>query len=290
MLDWVDTSYAQPLPLEALADRACFSPYHFHRIFKEYTGETPSNYVRRVRLQKAITKIEHGGRRSLSGVALECGFAQSSDFSRAFREEYGYPPSQHRKGRVAQDSKIRQDLRASAGYRELSPNEMEHDDRFEVRIEELPEQRMAYVRLIGEAYQPESLMAALNRLLAWGRERGIYPGATLVSTSPDNPEVVPAHQYRLDLGMVVPSGFSEDELMAYATLDRRRYAKVHSLGDIHKVQRAWTFLYHRWLPNSGYEPANAPNLELFLNSDDSKGWETLDLDCCLPIQSLSSSR
>jgi predicted transcriptional regulator YdeE len=75
--------------------------------------------------------------------------------------------------------------------------------------------------------------------------------------------------------------------MSFAGMPALKYAMVHSRGDIHKVQRAWTHLFANWLPASGYEPADAPYLELFRDSDDSKGWSILDLDCCVPIRPIS---
>jgi len=286
VIDAVEQSYDQALPLERLAEMASFSPYHFHRIFKSYTGETPSVFVKRLRLQKAIGLIESRAKKSLAEIALNCGFAQSSDFSRAFRETYGYPPSQHKKGRLAEDSKIRQDMRPSRGYGFYGQNTAVQEDQFEVRVQDLPEQRIAYIRVIG-GFNPGKLMASLSRLLDWGRKQGIYPGATLAATSPDNPDIVPISRYRMDLCMILPVGAKETGRMSFTTMPSRRYAMVHSFGDIHKVERAWTHLFSNWLPRSGYEPDNAPYVEIFRNSDDSNGWATLDLDCCVPIRTLA---
>lgn len=286
VIDYIEVSFDQPLPLARLSDVAHFSPFHFHRLFKAYVGETPHAFVRRLRLQKALALMERRPRTSLAEIAVSSGFAQSSDFSRAFREVYGYPPSKHTKGRVAEDSKIRQDLRGMGAYSFPGSIQSDEGDKFQVRIEDLPAQRIAFVRLIG-GYRPERLMAALERLLNWGRRRGVYPGATLAATSPDNPEIVPASRYRIDLCMVLPESTPETGRMNFATLPALRYAMVHCRGDIHKVERAWMHLFSNWLPWSGYEPSDSPYLELFRNSDDSEGWSILDLDCCIPIRPLT---
>ena len=287
VIDYIEKNFDGSLSLEHLADVAHFSKFHFHRLFKAYTGETPNVFVRRLRLQKALVVIERKPKRNLAEIALESGFAQSSDFSRAFKEVYGYPPSQHKKGRVAEDSKIRQDMVENKGYGFRRPNEPVEGDDFQVRIEDLPAQRIAYVRVIG-GYRPERLMAGLNRLLTWGRRRGIYPGANLASCSPDNPDLVPSSRYRIDLSMILPKGTKETGPISFATMPALRYAMVHCHGDILKVDRAWTYLFSNWLPASGYEPLDAPYVEIFRNSDDSKGWSILDLDCCVPIRPLSS--
>jgi AraC family transcriptional regulator len=58
-------------------------------------GETLHDFVKRVRLERALSLMSHGDGASLSltRVALACGFASSSDFSRSFRKELGVPPS-----------------------------------------------------------------------------------------------------------------------------------------------------------------------------------------------------
>jgi len=283
VLDHIERNFDRSLSLEHLADLAHFSPFHFHRLFKAYVGETPHIFVRRLRLQKALATMELKGRKSLTEVALESGFAQSSDFSRAFRDVYGYAPSKHVKGRTREDSKIWQDVPERKQYAFGSPVEPVDGEQFQVRIETMPSQRIAFVRVIGG----KGLMEGLERLLAWGRRMNIYPGAQLAATSPDSPDIVPPSRYRMDLCMVLPAATKEAGRMSFATWPSLRYAMVHAHGDIHKVSRAWNHLFAKWLPESGYEPDHAPYLELFRNSDDSNGWSILDLDCCVPIRPLT---
>src|SRR5271168_4257069 len=54
--------------------------------------------------------------RTLTEIALECRSSSSSDFSRAFKQVYGFSPRHHSRERFLEDSKIRQDLLANAGY------------------------------------------------------------------------------------------------------------------------------------------------------------------------------
>ena len=83
----------RPLKLEVVARAACFSPFHFHRVFRALMGETLSHFVKRVRLDRALSMLTHEPGRSLTDIALACGFGSSSDFSRSFRQRYGVPPS-----------------------------------------------------------------------------------------------------------------------------------------------------------------------------------------------------
>lgn len=85
----------EPLSREVLADVAGFSVPHLHRIFTGTTGESVASYVRRVRLQRAGFKLRFGAV-DITEVALAAGYASHAAFSKAFRQQYGYSPSEFR--------------------------------------------------------------------------------------------------------------------------------------------------------------------------------------------------
>ena len=84
VIDHVVEHIAEPVSLETAAELALFSPYHFHRIFKSLMGETLNEFVRRIRLERALAIRTHQPSQSWTEIALACGFASSSDFSRCF--------------------------------------------------------------------------------------------------------------------------------------------------------------------------------------------------------------
>src|SRR5438132_744327 len=92
VIDYISAHLTDPLPLEKLARLAHFSPFHFHRIFRSLVGEPLHAFVRRLRLEKAVFQLAHGPEATLTDIALRCGFLSSSDFSRAFRQAYGFRP------------------------------------------------------------------------------------------------------------------------------------------------------------------------------------------------------
>ena len=86
----------------------------------------------------------------------------------------------------SQDSKIRQDLLANAGYHfgKLPPTT--NPDRFRIRLVERPAQRVAYVRVVG-GYVAEKIMGGFDRLMEWGRRHDLVPDAQLIGISRDDP-------------------------------------------------------------------------------------------------------
>lgn len=85
----------EPLNREVLAAVAGFSIPHFHRIFTGQTGENISNYVRRVRLERAGQKLRMGAV-DITEVALAAGYDSHAAFGKAFKQQYGLSPSEFR--------------------------------------------------------------------------------------------------------------------------------------------------------------------------------------------------
>jgi AraC family transcriptional regulator len=85
----------EPLTREVLAAVAGFSVPHFHRIFTAHTGENISNYVRRIRLERAGRKLRMGAV-DISEVALAAGYDTHAAFGKAFKQQYGLSPSEFR--------------------------------------------------------------------------------------------------------------------------------------------------------------------------------------------------
>ena len=91
-IDYIKDHLTEPLPIAELARLAHFSPFHFHRIFRSIVGEPLHAFIRRLRLEKAVFQMLHGPKAMLAVVALRSGFVSSSDFSRAFKQIYGFSP------------------------------------------------------------------------------------------------------------------------------------------------------------------------------------------------------
>ncbi|MGE0238123.1 MAG: helix-turn-helix domain-containing protein [Parvibaculaceae bacterium] len=87
----VDWHLDDDLDMRRLADAACFSPYHFLRVFQELTRETPLAMVRRLRLERSRRSLAAGA--SVMQAAEEARFESPQAFARAFRSLFGLTPS-----------------------------------------------------------------------------------------------------------------------------------------------------------------------------------------------------
>jgi AraC family transcriptional regulator len=286
VIDHIKDHLANPLRLESLARLAHFSPFHFHRIFRSLVGEPLHAFIQRLRLEAAVFQMSHGPDATLTQIALRCGFASSSHFSHAFKDTYGFSPRAFSRDRFLQESKIRQDLLANAGYGFGKLPERQRDpDRFRVRLVDRPAQRIAYERVIG-GFDASKIMAGFERLMNWGRRYTLVPKGQLIGMSQDDPDITPMKKYRFDWCLVLPSHLTVDQEISVAVIPANRFAVIRCLGDIYKEERAWRHLFHVWLPASGHQPTHDAAMEVYRRHPLMIGWKTFDMDCCLPVKPL----
>ena len=82
--------------LEEVSRAACLSPYHLHRAFRQAFGETPHDFLTRVRLGHA-RKLLFATQLSITEIGLACGFDTPGSFSTLFRRKFGQSPRQFRR-------------------------------------------------------------------------------------------------------------------------------------------------------------------------------------------------
>ncbi len=93
--DYIHEHLGQELSLELLAQQAGFSPYHFARLFRLTTGESPHQFVQRLRIERA-QQLLTGTPLPLAQIALESGFASQSHFTQVFKRQLGLTPRSYR--------------------------------------------------------------------------------------------------------------------------------------------------------------------------------------------------
>ncbi|SDD23659.1 transcriptional regulator, AraC family [Kordiimonas lacus] len=96
VLFYIEQNIAEPLSLEALADVACLSPHHFHRLFTSEVGQTPKGYVVEVRLKHIAHMLIIMKNAKVTDFAFDFGFSSPAAFTRSFKAFYGETPREFR--------------------------------------------------------------------------------------------------------------------------------------------------------------------------------------------------
>ena len=96
MQDYIEQNKTMEITLSDLAKISLFSPWYSYRLFREYLGLTPTEYIRKLRLSQAALRLRDGEDRVID-IAFDLGFGSVDTFTRAFFREFGCNPSDYRK-------------------------------------------------------------------------------------------------------------------------------------------------------------------------------------------------
>ncbi len=91
MQDYIEEHLGERISLADVAKVSLFSPWHARRLFIAYTGLSPADYIRKLRLRKSALRLRDSDSKILD-VALDLGFGSVDSYQRAFKREFGHNP------------------------------------------------------------------------------------------------------------------------------------------------------------------------------------------------------
>lgn len=267
VLSYIHDHLEEDIDAAKLAEVACLSPYHWHRIYRAIRGETLAATVKRLRLHHAAGRLANTGM-AIEEIAARAGYGSVHAFTRAFSDVFGMPPASFRKtGSHTQ-------FMETGGDTLMTEHPVEIRDFKAMRLATLPH-RGPYME-IGKAFDP---------LFVWFGSRGLLGGSVhAVGVFFDDPDSVAAGALRSLAGIeVAPDSRIEPPLEEFVTR-AGPYAVLTHKGPYSNMKSAYSWLYGVWLPASRREAADAPCLERYLNMPGQVPPTELLTEICLPLR------
>lgn len=256
VLLYIEEHLDSDLTLEQLAGIACFSPFHFHRMFAAHTGETLHKYIRRLRIERAVGRLAYSDT-PIVHIALEAGFETHEAFSRAFRKTYGMSPTDFRQKACEGDPFFFYQSEPPPQPRPIGTLNMK------VRIEKIEPKPTVFLRHTGPYTQ---IGKKFQELQCWAAPRGILgPHTQVMGIYHDNPEVTPEDKLRSDAVLTVQGSIEVDGDVQSGKIPGGEYAVATHQGPYAKLAECYRWLYGKWLDQSGRLPADSPCFERYVN-------------------------
>ena len=255
-LDFIESNLSGDLQLADVAREACFSPYHFHRIFCAMVGETPDDYIHRLRLEKAAILLWSMYELSVTEIAMQCGFSSPSVFSRNFKARFGSSPRDWKKGR--HDA-----VQYHAQKIVLAESKPYPVGVVSIGIKHEPSRDTVFVRHQG--YEDPAILKVYQRFLAWlEAKKLVHGGGVFIGVCPDNFYITGPSKCRVYLCYTLPPAIDAPALAGKTmTVQGGLVASIAFEGDPRYIDSAYQYYYHCWLPNSGFEPDGRPDYMVF---------------------------
>ena len=287
VVNYMRTHLDDPLNLQTLADVACISKYHFINVFQKYSGETPIQYLSRVRLEQAIDSLVYFPDLSITDVAYNCGYKNPLAFSRAFAKRFRISPSGYRSKNLWCFDQYPENQMQTIEYKRLNVRIPKIDKiKKVVEIRSWEESRLAYIRHKG-GY---GLKDSIRKLIHWAKRQDIWDDDSLiVGIVPHHPAVTPIRFCCYDVALPVCNGVVEDNVVSIQTIPRSTCAVLTLVIDTESGMghAAWDWLIADWLPNSGMVRAlEVPCFERYLQSYPDAEQSKFLMEFWLPVSKL----
>lgn len=261
-IDYIERNLTADIDYVAASREACCSVYHFQRMFSYMAGVPLSEYIRRRRLALAAFDLQHSGEKIID-IGLRYGYDSPTAFTRAFRTMHGISPSEARE--------------TGATLKAYPPISFQITIRGAVEMDYRIQERQGF-RIVGAKVHTTTEDGACYKRLPefWGEVMAsglVGQIAGLMNREPMGLLGVSAcnagtmhsdfdYYIAVSTDAHVPEGLHEFTVppCTWAVFECAGVANMPSLQ-----KRIVT----EWLPTSGYEYADAPDIEVYLDPDTS---------------------
>ena len=179
VVDYIYEHLEEDIRPVLLAEIACLSSYHWHRIYVAMRGETIGATIRRLRLMQAADRLANS-EMPVRTIAERAGYGAADAFARAFKEAYGKAPADYRA------------TGSHAAFRAAS--QAQDAEGFPVVLETLPAVRCASVAHAGSYMKIDRAMGRLFAALAV--RKIMTPDQRMLAVFLDDPDLVPVDELR----------------------------------------------------------------------------------------------
>ena len=275
---FIEEHLNNPPGLKEIAEQACFSEYHFHRLFHLLVGDPPGEYIRKRRLYEAALLLKATGKKIID-VACEYGYQSPEAFSRAFTKHFGINPADVKKNksiliRYPRPVLTRESLDHIHSETEMKPRIVSKDE----------------MKFVGPVYYGDNKNGEISSF--WERHFGavvdlplrIGDGCFGICFHTRDYEEQGLFHY---MPAVEVAGFERIPPEAVGKIiPAHRYAVFTHKGAVTTLMETYRYIFGTWLPDRKYEPDSSFDFEYY--TKDRQGNDIVEIH--IPVNEKSNEK
>jgi AraC family transcriptional regulator len=287
-LQYMDENLDTDLSLDKVSKIACFSPYHFHRIFKTVTNETLNAYITRKRVEKIATVLIRKPEVSITALSVQYGFNSNSSLTRAFKKYYSISPSEFRQqssSRFSKISKIKskngQELVVFGEYICSIDNLKDWIEmNAKIEIKEIAKLELAYVTSIGH----RGIASAYDTLVKWAIPLGLLqnPKAKMVTIYHDSFKTTDPEKLRISACITLAEPIKTTGNIGKTSIEKGKFIVGSFVIALNEFEKSWNGLFV-WMADNGYKKADREPFEIYHNDYRTHPEKKAMVDFYIPI-------
>lgn len=253
VVQFIEENLNDKTNIDELSQIACYSPYHFHRIFKAHVGEGVHAYKKRLLLERAATQLIYTDG-SIRDISINSGYERQSSFNKAFQNEFRLSPRQYRKQNSSETS--------------ICPVSYGEKDALVVEPEYKKIEGMQLLSVRRNGKYREASTTAWQTLMQFAYQKGLFKQDTkLIGITHDFSEITDEEHIRYDA--CITSDYSVDVSgdLQKTQIDEGSYAVFFHHGPYEDSSRVYSYIFGTWLHQTQYQLRDEPCFSLYLDQD-----------------------
>ncbi len=287
-ITFIESNLSEKISLEIIAEKAHFSPFHFHRLFKIVVGETVHNFINRKRIEKSAAYLLYQKEINSTEIAERVGFSSLSAFSKSFKKFYGISPNNFKKESSEKYSKIcktdSKNGKVTITFEQYVCNInnalMWLQMNAKTEIKKVPRIDLGYISHKGKM---EAIGSVYNRLVKWATPKGLINEQTrMVTIYHDSPKITDPNNLRLSACIVLNDPIELDGEVNLKILSPTKCIVTRLEITPFEFQQAWEASFVFMIEN-GYKKSEVDPFEIYYNNAADHPENKFIVDLCVPI-------
>lgn len=257
-IDYIEDNITEEINYEELAKIACCSTYHFQRMFGYMAGVSLAEYIRRRRMSLAAVDLLNSNEKIID-IGLKYGYTSPTAFNRAFQNIHGISPTKARKHGTSIKSYPPISFKMTIKGVEEMNYRIEEKEEFRIVgiSEKLHKNIEENFKIVPKMWEDASINGTISTLVSLMNEE---PSGMLGVSACNNDE---EWRYFIAVSSSKPIGNNFEEYIVPSFT----WAIFSGSGTGQSIQELEERIITEWFPTSGYEYANGPDIEVYINPD-----------------------
>ena len=287
-ITFIEENLSEKLTLEIVAEKAHFSPFHFHRLFKIIVDETVNNFINRKRIEKAAAYLLHQKEKNITEIAENLGFSNLSSFSKSFKKFYGISPNKFKEespDKYSKISKIESKIgKVTITFEQYICNINNALNWLKMKtnpeIKKVPRLDLATISHKGKM---EAIGSVYNKLVKWATPKGLINEQTrMVTIYHDSPKITDPNNLRMSACIVLNDPIELDGEVNLRILSPTKCIVSRLEITPFEFQQAWESSFAFMIEN-GYKKSEIDPFEIYYNNAAEHPENKFIVDLCIPI-------
>lgn len=271
-IDFILLHIEEEISLDDVANYCGYSKFYLIRLFKNETGESVYEFIKRTKLEQSAFRLKVERMRPITDIGLEYGYS-SSNYSSAFKNHHKVSPAEFRKS-------INEKTITHPFFHmdENSWDSFEECDK-KITIENLCDTLVLYERYKGNYHELSINWANFIKKY----EKYFTPDSVYIERTFDDPSITDPNECLYDIGLSIAADLAEQITQENTCIIKGgKFAVYHFSGNAKMIYSAYQSMFTVWLPKSGCRIDERYSYDIYRSVDCENN--LMKIDICIPIK------